>query len=190
MKASKQLFSVNFCALPKLINAMEFEPRPPSLLSQSAPAIRLNDILIEEEQIVLAEKIEDTLRPEETEQLRVSYDTSEKIPEETIVVFDLHHVLMRPQYGDMVRKFFNHPKKTALFKLATSPTVLRKFVNRIGKEVPEKSMRDLELELNGSPHNENLRTYLSPLVVDICNCQKPDLPTFQLVGEFYFFFKN
>ena len=130
-----------------------------------------------------ANELELTMRTslaESKEELRVVYETQDLLAEQTIVVFDLHHVLMRPEYKKMARMILKHPNKKQLFKVVSSPKLLRKFVNKIGSETPEKTMKDLEKEFDAD-HEDRISGTLSPLISDICNAQKPDLPTFEVV---------
>ena len=117
-----------------------------------------------------------------SEELLVTYEPQDFPPEKTILVFDLHHVLMRPNYSQIARSFVRHPNKSELLKIVASPRVFRPFLNRIGKETPEKTMKDLAKEYESTKHHVRIQNSLSPLVVDICNSQSPDMPTFQLVS--------
>ena len=131
---------------------------------------------------VVEHELEDTLH-EEDEELFVTYEKQDLTPENTIVVFDLHHVLMRPEYKSMAKSIIRHPNKKRLLQVVASPALLRKFVNKIGSETPEKSLKDLEEEFGETPSiATGVRDTLSPLIVDICNSQKPDLPTFDVIG--------
>lgn len=120
---------------------------------------------------------------EEKEELQVEYTKHNLTPQNTIVVFDLHHVLMRPQYKKMAKRVLNHPNKRELVSVVSSPRVLRSFVNRIGNETPEKSMKDMEEQFKETKYSNGLRNSFSPLIVDICNCQKPDYPTFEVIRK-------
>jgi len=116
-----------------------------------------------------------------SEELHVTYEPQDFHPDNTILVFDLHHVLMRPNYSQIARSFVRHPNKSELLKIVASPRVFRPFLNRIGKETPEKTMKDLEKEYESTKHHIRIQQSLSPLVVDICNSQSPDLATFELI---------
>ena len=122
---------------------------------------------------------------EDDEELIVEYVEHDLTPENTIVVFDLHHVLMRPEYKQMAKLIFRHPKKKQLLKVVSSPSLVRRFAKKIGSETPEKTMKDLENHFSETKHGIVVRDTLSPLIQEICNAQKPDLPTFEVIERLH-----
>ena len=137
----------------------------------------------EEEVEATARALEDSLRMSNSgQELHVEYKRGDFLPQNTILVFDLHHVLMRPSYRNMAKSILRHPNKSDLLKVVSSRSVFLPMVSRLGKETPEKTMKELEESLKHHKHSQRVESSLSPLIVDICNSQDPDMPTFQLIG--------
>lgn len=111
-------------------------------------------------------------------------------PENTIIAFDLHHVLARPKTKLMAKTIKNHPDKKQLIKaLQASGFVKQLILARIaGKDdtVPEKKMKDLTLNCEKDKDKDRY-SVLNPLVTELCNCQEPDYPTFELISILIFF---
>ena len=120
------------------------------------------------------------------------YSTYELPPEETLLIFDLHHVLFRPNYKAMAKVLWNYPNKKEVIKTIKD----KGFANYIGKvikgddnSVPEHKMKELTLAA-ADKYKERYDKHVNPLVAKLCNCQDPDFATFELIGFFYlpFFF--
>jgi len=85
----------------------------------------------------------------------------------------------------MAKLIFRHPKKKQLLKVVSSPSLVRRFAKKIGSETPEKTMKDLENHFSETKHGVVVRDTLSPLIQEICNAQKPDLPTFEVIERLH-----
>lgn len=59
--------------------------------------------------------------------------------------------------------------------------MFRQFISRVGREVPEKTMKDLRASCAES-EDELPSIHLSKVIADICNSQIPDMETFKVVG--------
>lgn len=107
-------------------------------------------------------------------------------PESTIIAFDLHHVLARPNKKMMAKLIWNHPEKKALMKALQASGFAKQIIwaRATGKDdsVPEKKMKELT---HHCPSNKDFERYsiLNPLVSELCNCQDPDIDTFKLIGN-------
>ena len=116
------------------------------------------------------------------------YSTYELPPEETLLIFDLHHVLFRPNYKAMAKVLWNYPNKKEVIKTIKD----KGFANYIGKvikgddnSVPEHKMKELTLAA-ADKYKERYDKHVNPLVAKLCNCQDPDFATFELIGFFLF----
>jgi hypothetical protein len=90
------------------------------------------------------------------------------------VAFDLHHVLMRPNYRKMAQVVLTHPEKTKLLRLLSSPSRLKVFVKGITSTVPEKKVADLAARLqdDDGAAARVVEESLGPAVARICNAQE------------------
>ena len=104
---------------------------------------------------------------------RVSHE-----PSSTLVAFDLHHVIARPRYGDMIRTIFTFHtwwEKACLLLYLLNPMFLYRLLCE-SQQVPDRIMRVLVYHY---PRLARLR--LPEWMMEVANCQALDRDTIDLI---------
>ena len=103
----------------------------------------------------------------------------------TIIAFDLHGVLSRPDMKKMAKVIRTHPEKRKLLKALRATGFMKELVVArlagLDATVPEKKMKDLTYLCKRK--DEKRYTILNPLVAQLCDAQSPDNATFDIASK-------
>jgi len=98
-------------------------------------------------------------------------------PQNTIIAFDLHDVIVKYDYRAIVKTFFKHDKKLKFFIALLNPFFWKDVIKlKLQKAVPEQFIIQL-----GKKY-KRLTPYI-PLGIKIANCQNPDPRMIELLKQ-------